>query len=337
MATSPTSSSSMSSITRTLPDCWGHRGASSRFPENTLASFEAAMRDGAEGIESDVHVSADGVVVMFHDPVLDRVTDSTGRIKDQNWNGENGLQHVRTKKEPKQAIPTFAQAIELLMRPENLHVKFNIDVKADNDPTRLFTLLHETISAQPDYLTLLAPRIVLGLWHPRFLTPAKTLLPYCRRSYIGNSTRIARKYFWRECDAFSMSFGALTTADGVRFRQECKSAGKNLMVWTVNQPDHMMEAVRWEVNAIITDVTKTWLDLRSALQVDYDKTGAQYGRGFLWTTLRFYTPFLILRSRVTLKDLENKAGPFDDHAPSSEEAVPVVVEAVAAALVETKA
>jgi hypothetical protein len=38
------------------------------------------------------------------------------------------------------------------------------------------------------------------------------------------------------------------------------------MVWTVNQPQHMMEAVRWEVDAILTDVTKTWLDLRSALQ-----------------------------------------------------------------------
>ncbi|KAF9000216.1 hypothetical protein BDQ17DRAFT_1359825 [Cyathus striatus] len=40
--------------TNPLPDCWGHRGASSRFPENTLASFEAAMRDGAEGIESGI-------------------------------------------------------------------------------------------------------------------------------------------------------------------------------------------------------------------------------------------------------------------------------------------
>ncbi|KAF5364071.1 hypothetical protein D9756_000161 [Leucocoprinus leucothites] len=41
-------------VTRVLPDCWGHRGASSRFPENTLASFEAAIRDGAEGIESGI-------------------------------------------------------------------------------------------------------------------------------------------------------------------------------------------------------------------------------------------------------------------------------------------
>jgi hypothetical protein len=47
---------------------------------------------------------------------------------------------------------------------------------------------------------------------------------------------------------------------------------------------------------------------------DYDKTGARYGRSFLWTTLRFYTPFLLARSRSTLLTLEQKAGPFKDHA-----------------------
>ncbi|KDR84084.1 hypothetical protein GALMADRAFT_696724 [Galerina marginata CBS 339.88] len=54
--TIPRPSFSVMSVTpsRTLPDCWGHRGASSRFPENTLASFEAAIRDGSEGIESGI-------------------------------------------------------------------------------------------------------------------------------------------------------------------------------------------------------------------------------------------------------------------------------------------
>ncbi|KAK2465920.1 hypothetical protein APHAL10511_001561 [Amanita phalloides] len=296
---------------RALPDCWGHRGASSRFPENTLASFDAAIRDGAEGIESDVHVSADDVVVMFHDPALERTTDSTGQIKEREWFGEDGMQHVRTKKEPKQPIPTFSETIKLLMKPENQHVKFNVDVKVQNDPARLFSLMQEIISAQTDWEKKLAPRILLGLWHPCFLEHAKAHLPYCRRSYIGTSTQAARKYFWNDCDAFSVAFGALATYDGQRFREECKSAGKNLMVWTVNEPEHMMEAVRWGVNAIITDVTQTWLDLRSKLQLDYDGIGSKYGRIFLWTTPTFYTPFLILRSVKARRYLEGVAGPFD--------------------------
>ncbi|KXN86118.1 Phosphatidylglycerol phospholipase C, partial [Leucoagaricus sp. SymC.cos] len=290
--------------------------ASSRFPENTLASFEAAIRDGAEGIESDVHVSADDVVLMFHDPALDRTTDSRGQIKERTWYGEKGMQHVRTIKSPKQAIPTFKATIELLMKPENHHVKFNVDVKVQNDADRLFKLMNDIITAQPSWETTLAPRILLGLWHPRFLTYAKNRLPYCRRSYIGNSTMIARKYFWNDCHAFSIAFAALTTADGQKFREECKVAGKTIMVWTVNEPAHMMEAVRWGVSAIITDVTKTWLDLRAALQNDYEKIGSQYGRLFLWTP-QFFSPILMLQRRVDQLALERVAGPFDDFLTSS--------------------
>ena len=76
--------------------------------------------------------------------------------------------------------------------------------------------MHAIISAQPGWETQLAPRILLGLWHPRFLPFAKARLPYCRRSYIGNSPYIARKYFWDGCDTFSMAFGALTSSDGQR-------------------------------------------------------------------------------------------------------------------------
>ncbi|KAG6856999.1 hypothetical protein H0H87_011093 [Tephrocybe sp. NHM501043] len=279
---------------RVFPDCWGHRGASSRFPENTLASFEAAIRDGAEGIES-------------------------GQIKERDWYGEKGMQHVRTVKLPKQSIPTFAETIALLMLPENRHVKFNVDVKPQNDPVRLFTLMHKIISAHQGWETLLAPRILLGLWHPRFLAAAKEHLGYCRRSFIGMSPEIARRYFWNDCEVFSMAFASLTTMDGTRFRQECKKAGKSLMVWTVNKPEHMMEAsraVRWEVDVIITDVTKTWLDMRVALQNDYEKIGAQYGRIFLWTTPQFYTPFLLVYSKQAQIHLERIAGPFDMPAVS---------------------
>jgi phosphatidylglycerol phospholipase C len=102
------------------------------------------------------------------------------------------------------------------------------------------------------------------------------------------------------------------------------------MVWTVNDPAQMMEAVRWEVDAILTDVTKTWIDLRAALRstllqlarsysyhshdlfsADYDRIGAQYSRAFLWTTLSFYTPVVVAYGHIARLALENIAGPFD--------------------------
>ncbi|KAJ3563204.1 hypothetical protein NP233_g9091 [Leucocoprinus birnbaumii] len=366
-------------VTRALPDCWGHRGASSRFPENTLASFEAAIRDGAEGIESDVHVSADDVVVMFHDPgmipflgqgpvsltrwclaALGRTTTSRGNVldcghslrifrvpvdmeltvvayrtnpgEDVVWRTGNatcsdhqiptaGYSDIQRDSRivdegPIRATCPFAsRSSHSQPQPENQHVKFNVDVKVQNDPDRLFKLMNDIITSQPDWETTLAPRILLGLWHPRFLTYAKQRLPYCRRSYIGNSIAIARKYFWNDCHAFSVAFAALTTADGQKFRQECKTAGKNIMVWTVNEPAHMMEAVRWGVSAIITDVTKTWLDLRAALQNDYDKMVSKYGRLFLWTP-QFFLPVLLLQGRLDQLDLERVAGPFDQFLAS---------------------
>jgi len=294
-----------------LPECWGHRGASAAYPENTLASFEAAIRDGAEGIESDVHVSRDNVVVMFHDPSLERTTDSKGLIRERNWCGSDGMVHVRTVKEPKQSIPTFKETLGLLMKPENQHVKFNIDVKVYNEPERVFTLMNEIIISYPEWEVKLAPRIILGLWHPRFLSAAKVHLPYCKRSHIGPAPDIARKYFWKDCDAFSMWFPALATADGEKFRNECKKAGKKLMVWTVNDPAQMMEAVRWGVDAILTDVTKTWLKLRAALDGDYEKVGAQYTRSFLWTGPLFYAAVQYGRTMMFKRRLEKVAGSFD--------------------------
>lgn len=298
-----------------LPDCWGHRGASASFPENTLASFEAAVRDGSEGIESDVHVSVDGVVVMFHDPALDRTTDSKGKINQRNWYGPDGMEHVRTVKEPKQSIPTFAETVALLMQPENLHVKFNVDVKVQNDPDRLFSLMHAIIAAHDNWEILLAPRLLLGLWHPRFLPYAKHRLPYCKRSHIGHNPQLARDWFWDDCEVFSMSFSSMCSSDGQKFMEECKAAGKKMMVWTVNEPVHMMEAVRWGVDVILTDFTRVWLDMRAELQADYSKQVAQYDRFFLWTSWRLYSPVVFAQQVILKKYLEGVAGPFNQNLP----------------------
>lgn len=59
---------------------YAHRGASTYYPENTLSSFYAGVFMGANGIETDVHRTKDGVLVLFHDDALDRVTDGHGPV-----------------------------------------------------------------------------------------------------------------------------------------------------------------------------------------------------------------------------------------------------------------
>ena len=64
------------------PAIFAHRGASAYAPENTLAAFEVALVQNADGIELDVKLSADGHVIVIHDATVDRTTGAHGRVKD---------------------------------------------------------------------------------------------------------------------------------------------------------------------------------------------------------------------------------------------------------------
>ena len=62
-----------------------HRGASGYAPENTFAAFELGRRQGAEGIETDIHATRDGVLVLIHDEKVDRTTDGCGYVREFSW------------------------------------------------------------------------------------------------------------------------------------------------------------------------------------------------------------------------------------------------------------
>ena len=62
------------------PIPFAHRGGASEVPENTMPAFEHAVRLGYRYIETDVHVTTDGVLLAFHDDVLDRVLPANWRV-----------------------------------------------------------------------------------------------------------------------------------------------------------------------------------------------------------------------------------------------------------------
>ena len=97
-----------------------HRGISDRFPENTVLSFkEAAGIECYGGIETDVQMTSDGVLVIMHDDKLDRTTDATGRVSDYRWrrlrrfhiDGGNGWDD---RYAGKCRIPTFEEYLDIM-------------------------------------------------------------------------------------------------------------------------------------------------------------------------------------------------------------------------------
>ena len=106
---------------------FAHRGASQYAPENTLEAFRLAMEQGAEGIELDVHLSADGELVVIHDEELERTTNGQGLVKDhtlaqlQALRADNHMPGFEAAR-----IPALRQVLELV-RPSSMQV--NIELK----------------------------------------------------------------------------------------------------------------------------------------------------------------------------------------------------------------
>lgn len=67
------------------PKIIAHRGASGYAPENTMAAFELALEMGADGIETDVHLTRDGELVLTHDPILGRTSPGRGELKNHTY------------------------------------------------------------------------------------------------------------------------------------------------------------------------------------------------------------------------------------------------------------
>lgn len=115
-----------------VPTVIGHRGASGELPENTMAAFERAVAQGAVILETDVHVTRDGALVLFHDDTLERTTDGTGRIADHAWEELQRLD-AGYRFAPEAGFPERGKGHRIPLLEEALRafpeVRFNIEVK----------------------------------------------------------------------------------------------------------------------------------------------------------------------------------------------------------------
>ena len=108
---------------------YAHRGVSAHLPENTLSAFCAAIALGVDGIELDVHLSADQIPMVIHDETADRTTNGTGSIREFTAR-QLGLLDAGGG----QFVPTLAQVLKLVTGK----LQVNIEIK---DPTSVHAVL----------------------------------------------------------------------------------------------------------------------------------------------------------------------------------------------------
>lgn len=218
----------------------GHRGASGEHPENTLPAFEAAVAQGADAVELDVRVSADGVPVVIHDPTVDRTTNGTGAVAAFSLEALQSLDAGGGAR-----IPTFK---EVLARFDRLPMIVEIKAVAASQPV---TRLLQLFGAEG--------RVLVGSFEHAALAPfrAAGLVTSASRWETARwwlATRVALAPRRTRYQAFTVpeTEGRLRVVDR-RFMRATKRRGLPVHVWTVNEPMQALRLRALGVNGLITN------------------------------------------------------------------------------------
>jgi glycerophosphoryl diester phosphodiesterase len=134
---------------RSKPYVMAHRGNSAACPENTMAAFRRALADGADIIETDLHLTADGVFVCIHDGTVERTTDGHGPVAEMTLAQLKALSASYGRPEfAGEQVPTLAELCDLLAR-EAPEVALALELKTDRflEPAVCHKLAHELAAA----------------------------------------------------------------------------------------------------------------------------------------------------------------------------------------------
>ena len=105
-----------------------HRGNRALFPENTIAAFSKAFIDGADILETDLHLSADGEFICIHDATIDRTTNGTGEVKEMSLDNLKSLRVLNSQAQlTEHQIPTLEETAGIL--PESMALA--LELKTD--------------------------------------------------------------------------------------------------------------------------------------------------------------------------------------------------------------
>jgi glycerophosphoryl diester phosphodiesterase len=236
---------------------FAHRGAhgpdADGVPENTMAAFQAAVRLGYRYVETDVHRTADGVLVAFHDDRLDRVTDRTGKIAELPWSAV-----AEARLAGGEGVPVLE---DLLGSWPDLRI--NVDAKADAAVDPLAAVIERTRSIH---------RVCVGSFSGKRLARVRRRLgpELCTSLGPFDTARV-------RVASLGVPVGPLPAAcaqvpvrqNGVpvvdrRFVAAAHRRGLPVHVWTIDDPAEMGRLLDLGVDGLMTDRPATLKDVLTA-------------------------------------------------------------------------
>lgn len=238
----------MDQFYRNRPLNIAHRGASYDAPENTLAAFDLALRLGADGIELDVRLSADGVPVVIHDATLDRTTDGHGPVSAWRWTELHGLDAGSwfDSQYARQRIPS----LEDVFAAFGERLLYVIELKTNS--LRDHGLEQAVIAIVQRHG--LADQVILASFNPFSLKRARRLLPQIAVGLLISPDQPLYLH-WTRLGAvmrYASRFPHHTFVDG-SYMAWARRYGYRVHAWTVDDPDEMMRLAALGVDAILTN------------------------------------------------------------------------------------
>lgn len=228
-----------------------HRGASAVAPPNTLAAFRRAAELGADGVELDVHLSADGIPVVIHDFTVDATTDGTGRVQDLPLAALKELD-AGSRFDPAfvgERIPTLEEVFA------EVGGRLLINVELKSMPGNDYPGLEETVAALIRRHGL-AERVLVSSFHPLALRRFRRAMPEVPVGFLYETAPLSRLARFLAAllpglrpEAVHPWWGMITPA----VVRQAHARRRRVVAWTVDDPEAMARLVEWGVDAVITN------------------------------------------------------------------------------------
>jgi len=225
---------------------FGHRGASAQAPMNTLPAFELAAELGADGVELDVHRSADGELVIVHDFTVDETTNGTGTVQQMTLAQLKALD-AGSWKDPSFAgvrIPTLDEVFDAVGQ----RLFINVEIKSESQETDGIEQLVVDKIRQFD----MQDRVLVSSFNPLAVMRFRALMPDVPIGFLTAPDvpeivqQVAKNMTYEAIHPYQASIDKTVI-------EQAQHQGHIVNTWTVNDPARATALRDLGVRGIITD------------------------------------------------------------------------------------